>query len=180
MATNEVQGELFPAPEPPEGTRVVNDRCLIRTRDGHRVVIVSGVLLWQYTVGDRMAEAHAMVSLVEQGWADQNDVARAFGCAVRTLRRYQRRLEDGGLSALGHGSGYPRGRRRLKNSRTKLVHRLKAEGHFNREIARRIGVSEMAVRKLLRRMGWREKQPEQALLSLGEVPAANPNLSASS
>ena len=127
-----------------------------------------------------MAEAFAMVSLVEKGWAGQNDVARAFGCAVRTLRRYQRRFEDGGLSALGHGSGYPKGRRRLKNSRTRLVHRLKAEAHSNREIARRIGVSEMAVRKLLRRMGWREKQPEQALLPLGEVRAANPNLSASS
>lgn len=76
MATDKVQGELFAAPEPPEGTRVVNDRSLIRTRDGRRLVIVSGVLLWQYMVGDRMAEAHAMVSLVEQAWADQNDVAR--------------------------------------------------------------------------------------------------------
>lgn len=180
MATNAVQGELFPAPKPPEGTCVVNDRCLIRTRDEHRVVIVSGALLWQYMVGDRMAEAHAMVSLVEQGWADQNDVARAFGCSVRSLRRYQRRFEDGGLSALGHGSGYPKGRRRLQNSRTKLVHRLKAEGHSNREIARRVGVNEKAIRKLLRRMGWREKQPEQALLPLGEVSAADPNLSASS
>ena len=178
MATNEVQGELFAAAEPPAGTRVVNDRCLIRTRDGHRLVIVSGILLWQYTVGDGMAESHAMVSLVEQGWADQNDVARAFGCAVRTLRRYQRRFEDGGLSALGHGSGFPKGRRRLKKSRTKLVHRLKAEGNSNREIARRIGVDEKAVRKFLRRMGWREKSPEQALLPLGEVLAADPNLSA--
>ena len=121
-----------------------------------------------------MAEAHAMVSLVEKGWADQSDVARAFGCAVRTVRRYQRRFEDGGLSALGHGSGYPKGRRRLKDSRTKLVPRLKAEGHSNRETARRIGVSEKAVRKLLRRMGWREKHPEQALLPLGEVPACEP------
>ena len=48
-----------------------------------------------------MAEAHAMVSLVEQGWADQNDVARAFGCSARTLRRDQRRYEEGGLAALG-------------------------------------------------------------------------------
>ena len=31
-----------------------------------------------------MSEAHAMVSLVEQGWADQNDVARAFGYSART------------------------------------------------------------------------------------------------
>lgn len=70
-----------------------------------------------------------MVSLVEQGWADQNDVARAFGCSERTLRRHQRRFEDGGLTALGHGRGFPRGRRRLRTSRTRWIHRLKVEGN---------------------------------------------------
>jgi hypothetical protein len=79
----------------------INDRCVIRTREGHRVVVVSGVALAQYAVGDRMAEACAMVSLVEQGWADQDDVARAFGCSARTLRRHQRRFEAGGLAAAG-------------------------------------------------------------------------------
>ena len=53
---------------------------------GHRVVIVSGIILAQYAMADPMAEAHAMVSLVEQRWADQNDAARAFACSVRTLR----------------------------------------------------------------------------------------------
>jgi hypothetical protein len=33
--------------------------------DGHRVIVVSGVALAQYTVGDRMAEVSAMVGLVE-------------------------------------------------------------------------------------------------------------------
>jgi transposase len=178
MHAREAQGELFADLKPPEGTLVVNDRCLIRTQDGHRLVIVSGIVLWQYTEGDRMAEAHAMVSLVEQGLADQNDVARAFGYSVRTLRRHQGRFEEGGLSALGQGSGYPKGRRRLHGSRRKLIHRLKSEGHSNCEIARRVGVSETAVRKLLRRMGWRGQQPEQALLPLGEVSCSNPNLSA--
>ena len=36
-----------------------------------------------------------MVNLVEQGWADRNDVARVFGCSSRTVRRCQRRFEDG-------------------------------------------------------------------------------------
>ena len=63
--------------------------------------MVSGIVLAQYALGDRMAEAYAMVSLVEQGWADQNEVARAFGCSARTVRRHQRRFEDGGLAALG-------------------------------------------------------------------------------
>jgi len=179
MATTEVQGELFSETKAPPDTMVVNDRCMIRTQDGHRVVLGSGFVLAQYTVGDRMAEANAMVCLVEQGWADQNDVARSFGCSARTVRRHQRRFEDGGLSALGHGSGYPSGRRRLRASRRKLVHRLKSEGHSNCEIARTLGISETAVRKLLRRMGWKpEAAVKQLLLPLGE--ASNPNLSASS
>jgi len=180
MAEITRQGVLLPTATPPEGTQVVNDRCLIRTQDGHCLVIVSGIVLSQYALGDHMAEAYAMVSLVERGWADQNDVARAFGCSVRTLRRHQRRFEDGGLPALGHVSGYPKGRRRLQASRKRLIHSLKAEGHSNREIARRVGVSEMAVRKLLRCMGWREKGPEQKLLPFDNDQDANSNLSAPS
>jgi len=182
MPTPAEQGGLFPSEGVPEGTRVINDRCLLRTRDGFRVVIGAGVVLSQYALDDRMAEAYAMVDLVEQGWADQNDVARAFDCSVRTLRRHQRRFEDGGLSALGRARGYPKGRRRLKESRRRLVHRLKADGHSNREIARRIGVTEVAVRKLLRRLGWQERPVEQAFLPFGDSTSAdaNPNLSASS
>ena len=58
------QGELFPRPIPPEGTVVVNDRCLIRTQGDHRVVLVSGTVLAQYVVTDRMAEAYAMIVLL--------------------------------------------------------------------------------------------------------------------
>ena len=141
MAGTNEQRDLFSIPRSSSDTLVVNDRCLVRTQDGHRIVVAAGVALWQYAVGDRMAEAHAMVSLVEQGWADQNDVARAFGYTARTVRRHQRRFEAGGLSSLGRGSGYPKGRARLKSSRTRLVGRLKADGVSNREIAHRIGVS---------------------------------------
>ena len=106
MATP-TDGDLFPEARNPPGTLVINDRCLIRTQDGHRVVFVSGIMLAHYELSDRMAEAHAMVSLVEQGWADQNDVARAFGYSARTVRRDQRRYEEGGLAALGQARGYP-------------------------------------------------------------------------
>src|SRR5438132_1511003 len=87
-----------------------------------------------------MAQAHAMVSLVEQGWANQNDVARAFHCSARTVRRDQRRFEDGGLAALGQQGGYPKGQNRLPEPRTQLIHRLKTQGHSNREIVPRAGV----------------------------------------
>ena len=67
MPTPAEQGGLFPSEGVPEGTRVINDRCLLRTRDGFRVVIGAGVVLSQYALDDRMAEAYAMVDLVEQG-----------------------------------------------------------------------------------------------------------------
>ena len=176
MATSESQ-DLFPNVRNPKNIRVINERCLIRSQDDYSVVIVSGVVQSQYASTDHMAEAYAMVSLVEQGWADQIQVARAFGCSVRTVRRHQRRFEEGGLAALGHGSGYPEGRRRLAGARTQLIQRLKADGHSNREIARRVGVSEMAIRKMLRRLGWQEPSAEPMPLPLDLGQNANPKVS---
>lgn len=170
--------DLFPEARNPPHLRVINDRCLVRTQDGHRVVIVSGVVLAQYALEDRMAQAHAMVSLVEQGWADQNDVACAFSYSVRTLRRVQRRYEEGGLAALGQPRGYPAGRARLTASRRQTVQKLKTQGHSHCEIARRLGISETAVRKLLLRMGWKERVAEPALLPWDGNETSNPKLSA--
>lgn len=168
--------DLFPNTRNPPELRVINERCLVRTQGKHCLVIVSGIVLAQFAQTDRMAEAHAMVSLVEQGWADQNDVARAFGCAVRTLRRHQRRFEDGGLAALGRSDGYPRGRARIAASRRRLVQQLKEQGHSHCEIARRLGVGEKAIRKLLRRLGWKAVSCVQPELPLDPMPSAAPNL----
>lgn len=170
--------DLFPEARNAPELYAINDRCQIRTQDGHRVVMVSGIVLAHYAMADRMAEAHAMVSLVEQGWADQNDVARAFGCSARTLRRDQRRYEEGGLAALGQRRGYPAGRARLTTSRRQTVHRLKTQGHSHCEIARRLGISETAVRKLLIRMGWKEDLNQPDLLPLEAPATSNPKLSA--
>jgi DNA-binding CsgD family transcriptional regulator len=172
MPDSDGQADLFPIPDPPDGVQVVNDRCLVRTQDGHRVVIVAGIVLVQYAVGDRLAEAHARVALVEQGWADQNDVARAFGCSARTVRREQARFEDGGLAALGQARGYPQGRPRITLAQS--VERLKRDGHSNREIARRLGIHERAVRKRLYRAGWTDPKSDQERLPLEESAAAPP------
>jgi len=59
-----------------------------------------------------------------------------------------------------------------------LVQQLKAQGHSQREIARRIGVTENAVRKLLRRLGWKAPAPIQAELPFADKASAHPNLSA--
>ena len=170
-------GELFPEMSAPVGTTWVNARCLVRTQDRHRVVIVAGVVIAQYALGDHMAEAYAMVSLIDQGWAEQTEVARAFGCSARSVRRHQRRFEEGGLPALGRRRGYPKGHPRLPVSRIHQVTRLKKQGLSNRRIAMRLGVTETAVRKVLRQIGWTEPARAQALLPM-EDGSANPKLSA--
>lgn len=185
------QGDLF-LPPPSDGqVGVINDRCQVRSRDGRRLIVAHGTVIAQYAVGDRMSEALAMVNLVEQGYAGQEAVARAFGCTARTIRRYQERFEAGGLAALGRGGGYPRGRARLRSSRARSLLELKERGMSNRAIAQRQGVSEKAIRKRLRRLGWREHEAEPLALLLepaamagvetvpGELDSADPNLSAS-
>lgn len=173
-----IDEDFFPEARNSPELLVINERCLLRTQNGHRVIVVCGVVLTHYALGDGMAEAHAMVSLVEQGWADQNDVARAFGCSVRTVRRVQRRYEDEGLAALGKPRGYPSGRARLSETRQRTVQRLKAKGYSHCEIPRRLGVSETAIRKLLRRMGWKEPVSPPHQLALDAEASSNPKLSA--
>jgi len=172
MPDPEDQAELFPIPSPPSGSQVINDRCLLRTENGRRMVIVSGIVLAHYAVGDRIAEAHARVALVEQGWADQNDVASVFDCSTRTVRRDEQRFEEGGMAALGRSAGYPKGRPRV--TLTQSVERLKSEGHSNREVARRLGLSETAVRKRLRRVGWTDPSSEQKRFLLEESAVPTP------
>ena len=152
----------------PEGTHVINERCLLITRDGHRVVLVSGMPLAQYALGDRMSEAHAMVSLIDLGWADQNDVARGFwllgahGAAPSTTLRRGRIGCAGPSQRLSAGacpSGRPLGEAGSK--------RLKAQGCSHHEIARQLGVSVRAVRKTLRRLGWKAAPPRSSRTAPG-------------
>lgn len=172
------QPELFPPECAPTDAIAINARCLIRTRDDQRAVLVAGVPIAHYAVGDAMAEAYAMVQLVTQGWADQVEAARAFGRSERSVRRYQRRFEDGGLSALGRRGGFPVGQTRVDRSRDKRVGKLRAEGKSLRQIADLVGVSEKAIRKQLRRLGWPPAKDVEAQVALPiPSPAADPNLS---
>ena len=169
------QGELF-APKDDEQPIVINERCRIQTRGDQSVAVVCGLPLYPFRSGDQMARAYAMVCLVEQGWAQQAEVASAFECDVRTVRRNQRRYEDGGLIALGRPPGYPQGRPRVPRSRSEQLNEWKAEGVSHREMARRLGISPKAVRKQLRRLGW-EPPTAQQLSLIPEPEGGDPILS---
>src|SRR6267378_2634711 len=160
------QKEFFARPTPTPGTVFVNDRVCVQTEEEQRVVFVHGIIFSHYPMEDRTAEAYAMVTLFETGFADQNDIARCFGYSARSLRRYQERLKIGGLSALARPEGRPSGssaRHKRNRERDRTILRLKAKGMSNRWIAGRLGLSEKAVRKILRRLGWKPC-PEPRLL----------------
>ena len=151
------QKELLSFPPPPPGTVFVSDRVSFRTEGTQRVISVHGVVFAHYDVRDRAAEAYAMITLSESGYATQTQIAQSFGYAARSLRRYQERFETGGVGALVRGPGRPSGsrsgREKERGGDQTILH-LKAKGSSNRAIAGRLGLSEKAIRKRLRRLGW--------------------------
>ncbi len=167
---------------PPAGVVIVNDRVCVRTEGARRVVLAHGVIVAHYDVTDRMAEAYAMLTLCGSGYADQGEIAHAFGLSTRSLRRYEQRFESGGLRTLGRAAGRPSvltpG---IPDGRDRTILRLKETGFSNRGIAQRLGIAENSVRKRLRRLGWKP-QSEVCLPFAGAtddgVPPVSPAVSA--
>jgi len=133
----------------PSNTVVINARCSLRVEEDQRVIVVAGLPVHHYRAEDAVAEAYAMVFLVEAGFAQQTEVACAFARSARTVRRYRERYAQGGMAALGRAAGWRRGRRRIRGKRLRSIERLKSQGLSNRAVAQRLGVTEMAIRKLV-------------------------------
>lgn len=166
MCPGALQQSLFAPPAVQAGTAVVNDRVSVLTSGGHRVVCVDGLIVHHYLVGDRLAETYAMVMLIESGYAPQNDIAKTFGCAARTIGRARERFQAGGLQALGRAAGRPCGSRALTKRdrlRDQTIWRMKSQGASHRAIARRLGLSETAIRKRLARLNWKPGVVQLAL-----------------
>ena len=161
------QALALPSPAA-SNTVVINTRCSLRIEAGQRVIVVAGLPVHHYRAEDAVAETYAMVFLVESGFAQQTDVARAFVRSVRTVRRYQGRYAQGGMAALGREEGWRRGRRRISGQRLRSIEMLKSQGMSNRAIAHRLGVSEKAIRKLV----GPSKPAENAQLSLAGITTA--------
>ncbi len=163
------QQELLELSPPPAGLIIVNNRVHIRTEATHRVVSAHGVVLAHYDVGDRAAEAYAMVTLFELGYAGQDEIAHAFAYSTRSLRRYQERFAASGLLALGRPRGRPADPTASRvDGRDRTILRLKAKGVSNRGVAQQLGLTEHSIRKRLRRLGW-QPQPETPLPFSGDA-----------
>src|SRR5881397_2302724 len=109
----------------PSNTVVINARCSLRIEADQRVIVVAGLPVHHYRAADAIAEAYAMVFLVDSG----------FARSVRTVRRYQGRYAQAGMAALGREEGWRRGRRRIAGRRLRSIEMLKSQGMSNRAIA---------------------------------------------
>lgn len=132
-------------------TTPINGRCLLRREGRVWMVSVAGLPMHQWTRGDAAAEAYARVSLVRCGYADQNEVAKAFGCSTRTLRRQERLYERLGIEGLGRRRGRPVGTRGPANAWVQAAKGLQKQGLAVRTIAERLRVSVGSVSKWLSR-----------------------------
>jgi hypothetical protein len=175
--------DLFPDFSPIPQMVFVNDSVSFQTEADQRVILVHGVVYSHYSREDHTAEAYALVSLYESGYVDQNDLARSFGYSARTLRRFQQRLHSGGLNALVRPGGRPAGGSTgpKPTARDRTILRLKTRGLSNRGIGGRLGLSEMMIRKILRRLGW-QPAPEATfpLLCKADPPTEPVTISHSS
>lgn len=167
------QKELLSFPAPPSGTVYVNDHVCFRTEGTERVISVHGVVFAHYDIGDRAAEAYTMITLWESEYASQIEISRSFGYSARSLRRYQERFHAGGIIALVRGPGRPPGgsKNAKERGRDQTILHLKTKGSSNRAIAGKLGLSEKAIRKRLRRLGWQSsaESAESGLLFQEEM-----------
>ena len=131
----------------PSNSVFISARCMLQTEEDQRVIVVGGLPVYHYCAADAVAEAYAMVMLVESGFAQQTEVARAFGKSDRTVRRHEERYKQAGMAGLGRPEVWRSGRRRIAGKRLCVIEKLKSQGLSNRVIVQRLGVSEKAIRE---------------------------------
>jgi len=138
---------------------MVNDRVSLRDIGDVRVVLVDGNLFYRYLLSDREAEAFLLATLASGGHAGPVELGRAFGVDRGTIHRYRRRLEAGGARALLPKKRGPKGPHRVMGAVKKRLFRMKEQELSNRAIGRRLGISEGAVRRVLKEAGYQPPEP---------------------
>jgi hypothetical protein len=139
--------------------------------DGYRVVFCRHEVIYRVALCDAVFLALIAVTLRQSELATQIEIANAFGHSVATQRRWETRYSQDGVDGLRPKS--PTGRPgKLDRGQCVFVQQWFQQGVSNLEMARRLGVSEAAIRRVLRQSGLRRQAlPEP------ELPFDNANAS---
>ncbi len=138
----------------------INDRLWFVEIDGSINVFISGISLYRFPREDVRSFRYVAVHLRLDGHARQGEIARAFGHSLRSQMRWEKWYREDDL--VGLDDGVPSGRPRAlsEGSRVFLVKWFE-QGESNREIARRLGISEATVRRELSRLDLSRPTPRQ-------------------
>ncbi len=154
------EGQLSGMPEPHRYWRTV--------QDGEVLVGYGPRVMFCFDERDQGMRNLAVVALTQAGVAGK-EVAGLFGLSAVYVSRLRSRAAEGGSQALLPPRGAPR---KLSEARERRAVTLSAEGVSGAQIARRMGVSEATVSRLLARRQTREAlQAELELEQPGKASA---------
>src|SRR3954452_10484512 len=143
---------------------------------GYRVVFCRHEILYRVALDDPLHLALVAVTLRQSELAPQVEIAKAFGHSVATQRRWETRYSQHGSNGLQANT--PSGRpATLDCGQQVFVERWFGLGVSNREMARRLAVSEATIRRALHKAGFRRQTPPAAELPLdaaAPIPAEPP------
>ena len=140
----------------------INGTCGFSDLEDRRSVSVRSQVLFCYDRDDVDAEKLAVVYLFREGWAQQQELALAFGHGASTIRVWARRVEKEGVV------GVSRKKRRspllkLGGAQDHVVRRLFKKGLSNYAIGRHLNVSEYAIRLALFRLGLKREKKQSPM-----------------
>lgn len=159
MIANTTTQPLLPLEDvPSEGRTYVNESVWFVDHDGYRVVFRWHEPLYRVALDDTVQLRLVAMNLRQSELATQVEIARAFGHAVATQRRWELRYQQQGINGLVPKQT-PGRRCQLNNSQDAFVRKWFEAGVSNRQMAKRLGVGEATVRRTLKRLGLR-RAPE--------------------
>jgi transposase len=135
----------------PDGRTFINGSVWFVDNDGYRVVFRWHEPLYRVALTDEVHLRLVAVSLRQSGLATQQEICRAFGHSIATQTRWEQQYRKHGIDGLA--SKKPGGgRRALDKSQEAFVRRWFHAGCTNREMAKRLGVDEVTIRRTLKRL----------------------------
>jgi len=147
-------------PEAPAGQVSINDRLWFLECDGYINVFLREISLYRFSRDDDLVLRFVSVNLRLDGHATQREIAQAFGHSIRSQMRWEKWYREEDLAGLEDGArtGRPRG---VAGGKRVFLAMWFEQGLSNREIARRLGVSEATVRRELSRLGLSHSSPAE-------------------
>jgi transposase len=150
----------------PQSRTHINPCLWFDDRDGYRVIFCRHEVLYRVALNDVNHLATIAVTLRQSELATQTEIAAAFGHSVATQRRWETRY--GRHGDVGLHSKTSTGRKpTLNHGQCAFVRRWFEQGVSNREMAKRLAVSETTIRRVLRQAGLQRQRPPVAELPLG-------------